>query len=119
MHAQKRESGRTGGSDLRIIIMGGSGADDAVRALNILRGMSDIHPDSLGNQLLRRDRRAHIGAGDLHAHALEHQANGTHGHTADANQMHMTAGDQILGNGTFTIGHIDTVLRQLVSFHNL
>ena len=82
----------TGSGDLRIIIMGGGSADDAVCPLYILGTVTDIHVDAMGDQLIRRHGGTHIRAGNRHSHALQHQSQRPHGYTADTNQMHMASG---------------------------
>ncbi len=81
-----------GGGDLRIIVVGGGGADDAVGPLYIPGAVADVHMDAVGDQLIRRHGGAHIGAGNRHSHALQHQAQRPHGYTADTDQMHMAPG---------------------------
>ena len=49
-----------GSSNLRIVIMGGSSTDDAVRSRNILGTVADVHMDAVGNELIRRHGGAHI-----------------------------------------------------------
>ena len=43
-----------GGGDLRVVVMDGGGADDAVRPLHALRQVADGHRDAQGPQVLHR-----------------------------------------------------------------
>ena len=95
----------TGGSDLRVVIVGGGSADDAVRALNILRPVSDGDGNALFDQLIRGHGCVHIRTSDLHAHALQHQTQRPHGYAADPHKMHMMAGRQIFRD-FLTIQHV-------------
>ena len=90
--------GGPGGGDLRVVVVGGGGADNAGRAFNILGVVSDGHGNSFVFQLSGSIGFTHIGACYLHAHALEHQSQGAHGNAADADQVHMTAGREIFGD---------------------
>ena len=89
---------RPGGSDLGVVVVGSRRADNALGAFDIPGIVPDGHRDSLLFQFPGAVGGAHVRAGDLHAHALEHQAQGAHGNATDAHQMHMAAGYQILGN---------------------
>ena len=85
--------------------MGGGSADDAVRALNILRPVSDGDGNALFDQLIRGHGCVHIRTSDLHAHALQHQTQRPHGYAADPHKMHMMAGRQIFRD-FLTIQHV-------------
>ena len=91
------DAGGTGGGNLRVVVVGGSGADNAGSALNILRMVSDGNGNTLLLQFSGAVGRAHIRAGNLHPHALEHQTQRAHRNAADAHQMHVTAGCEIFG----------------------
>ena len=86
----------TGGSDLRVVIVGGGSADDAVR---------DGDGNALFDQLIRGHGCVHIRTSDLHAHALQHQTQRPHGYAADPHKMHMMAGRQIFRD-FLTIQHV-------------
>ena len=101
---KNRDTHGTGGGNFGIVIVGGGCADDAVRALNVARAVADMHLNALFYQLIGRDRRVHIRAGNGHAHAPKHQTQRTHGDTADTNQMYMFSGHQI-GVQAFTDCH--------------
>ena len=100
---------RTCCGDLRIVIVGCGGADDALGALDILTAVTDLDRDALADQLVGRDRGIHIRTGDLHAHALQHQAQGTHGDTANTDQMHPAAGSDIVAD--LLLFHISKILQ--------
>ena len=53
-------AGSPGSCNLRIVVMGSSGADDAVRSRNILGTVADVHMDAMGNELICGHRGAHI-----------------------------------------------------------
>lgn len=74
----------------------GSRADEAVGPLDILGPVTNGDLNALGDQLVRRNGRVHVGAGDLHPHAPQDKAQRPHRHAADAHQMAALAGDQIL-----------------------
>lgn len=67
---------RAGRGDLGIVVVGGGRADDAVRALDILGAVADVHFDALGDQLVGGDGGVHVRAGDRDAHAAQHQPSG-------------------------------------------
>ena len=83
-------------SDLGIVVVRCSGTDDAGCALHIFRSVADGDLNALGDQLVGGHGRIHIRTGHLQTHALENQAQRTHGHAADAHKMYMGAGDKIL-----------------------
>ena len=85
-----------GGGDLRVVVVRGSRADEAVGALDILGAVADRDLDALGDQLVRGDGGVHVRAGDLHPHAPQHQPQRAHRHAADADQMAVLPGLQIL-----------------------
>ena len=85
----------SGGSNLRIIIVGGGSADHALGTGYIRGAMADGNRNTLGLQLFRRKGTAHIGAGDHHTHPLQYQTQRTHGHAADTDQMNPAARLQI------------------------
>ena len=87
-----------GGGNFRVVVVDGGGADDGFRALDIFGPVADGHGDALGQQTVGGRGVAHIGAGDGHAHIVEHQPQGTHGHTADANEVDPAAGAEIFAN---------------------
>ena len=101
-------TGSTGSGDFRIVIVGSGGANDAAGTLNIFRPVADFHTDSLGDQLIGGNRGIHIGTRDLHTHALKHQAQRTHGHTANSHQVDMITGPQIVRDGKNLTIHIKT-----------
>ena len=112
-----RNAGAAGCRNLGIVIVGGSGADNAVRPLNIFGTMANGHMDSFFNQLLCGKRSAHIRAGNLQPHSLQHQSQWPHRNAANANQMHPTAGNDVFRNITGfhknnspTRAHIHTIL---------
>ena len=76
--------------------MNGRRADHAGRAVDIFGPMADGNGNALGNQLLRGAGGIHVGAGDGHAHSLQHQAQCPHGNTADAHQMDVRPRFQIV-----------------------
>ena len=86
---------RARGSDLRIVVVCRSGADDAVRALDILRAMPDVHSDSLCDQFIRGNRGIHVRPGDDHSLVPQNQAKRPHGNAADADQMDVLSRQQI------------------------
>ena len=85
-----------GSGDLRVVVVRGSRADEAVGALDILGAVADRDLDALGDQLVRGDGGVHVRAGDLHPHAPQHQPQRAHRHAADADQMAVLSGLQIL-----------------------
>ena len=94
-HGNARGPGR---GDFRIVVVGGGGADQAVRPRDIPGAVADVHMDAVGDQFVCRYRGAHIRTGNGHSHALQHKAQGAHGNAADAHQMHMAALVQEGGN---------------------
>ena len=92
------DAGGTGSGDLGVVVVGGGGADDAVSAFDVLRLMTDADGDALVDQLLGGGGSGHVRAGDGDAHALQDEAQRTHGDTADADQMDTAAGSNILCN---------------------
>ena len=72
-----------------VVIVRGGGADDAVRALDVLRVVTDVYLDAFFDQLVGRDGRVHVRAGDGHAHAAQHEAERTHRYAADADQVNI------------------------------
>ena len=86
---------RTGRGDLGIVVVGGGRADDAVRALNILGAVADVHFDALGDQLVGGDGGVHVRTGDRDAHAAQHQSERPHGDASDADQVNVLAGDKV------------------------
>ena len=106
-----RNTGCTGSGDLRVVIVGSSGTDNAVRALNILSLMTDSNRNSLSDQLIGRSGSAHVRTRDMNAHSLENQSQRTHGHAANANQMHMTARRDVLLNILILNQHICQIPR--------
>ena len=95
-----RDTGSAGCGNLRIVVVGSGGADDAVSTLEIFCLMADDHGNALGDQLVGGSGGGHVGAGNGEAHALEHQAQGAHGNAADADQMDMMSRCQIFFNVT-------------------
>ena len=85
-----------GSGDLGVVVVRGSRADEAVGALDILGAVADRDLDALGDQLVRGDGGVHVRAGDLHPHAPQHQPQRAHRHAADADQMAVLSGLQIL-----------------------
>ena len=85
-----------GSGDLGVVVVRGSRADEAVGALDILGAVADRDLDALGDQLVRGDGGVHVRAGDLHPHAPQHQPQRAHRHAADADQMAVLPGLQIL-----------------------
>ena len=85
---ENRNASHPGCGNLRIVIMGGSGTDNAVRSPDIFLPVTDIHLDAFGNQLIGGNRGIHIGAGYRQTHSLKYKSQRTHRHTADSNQMH-------------------------------
>ena len=85
-----------GSGDLGVVIVRGSRADEAVGPLDILGPVTNGDLNALGDQLVRRNGRVHVGAGDLHPHAPQDKPQRPHRHAADAHQMAALAGDQIL-----------------------
>ena len=63
---------------------------------DILGPVTNGDLNSLGDQLVRRNGRVHVGAGDLHPHAPQDKPQRPHRHAADSDQMAALAGDQIL-----------------------
>jgi hypothetical protein len=58
--------------------------------------VADVNFNALGDQLIGGHGGIHIGSGNIHAHTLEHKAQRPHGNAADAHQMDMGAGYQIV-----------------------
>ena len=106
-----RNTGCTGSGDLRVVIVGSSGTDNAVRALNILSLMTDCNRNSLSDQLIGGSGSAHVRTGDVNAHSLENQSQRTHGHAANANKMHMAARRNVLLNILILNQHICQIPR--------
>ena len=65
---------------------------------DILGMMADDHRNALGLQLRCTGRGTHIRAGDGNTHTLQHQAQRTHGHAADTDQVDPPAGRNIFRN---------------------
>ena len=86
---------RAGRGDLGSVGVGGGRADDAVRALNILGAVADVHFDALGDQLVGGDGGVHVRAGDRDAHAAQHQPERPHGDASDADQVNVLTGDKV------------------------
>ena len=107
-----------GSGDFRVVIVDGGGTNHAVRALDIFAPVPDGHMNPMLLQFLGGERGAHIGAGNLQAHALEHQSQWPHGDAANANQVHPPAGNNIFRNiicfhtknNSLTRVHIHTIL---------
>ena len=76
-----------GGGDLRVVVMDGGGADDAVRPPGALGQVADGHLDAQGTQVGDGGALLPVRAGDDHARAVEHLGQGRHGHPADAHQV--------------------------------
>ena len=76
--------------------MSRGGTDDTIGTNDIFCFVADRHMDALCNQLICGNRSVHIGAGNNHAHPLQHKAQRAHGNTANANEVYMLAGHQIL-----------------------
>ena len=87
-----------GSGDFGVVIVRCGRADEAVNSFNILGSVTDGNLNALGDQLIRRNRRVHVGTGDLHPHAPQDKAQRPHRHAADSDQMAALAGDQILLN---------------------
>ena len=81
-----------GSDNFGVFVVNSGSTDDAVRALNILRLVTDGNGNARFLQMVGGFALMHIGAGDLDAHAMEHHTQSTHGYTADADEMHMLAG---------------------------
>ena len=64
------DAGSTGGLDLRVVVVDGSGADDQVSALYALGEMADGHVEPLLQQVLYVGVLVGVGAGDDQAAAL-------------------------------------------------
>ena len=95
------KDGDAGGAcsgDLGVVVVGGGGADDAVSAFDVLGLMTDADGDALVDQLLGGSGSGHVRTGDIDAHALQDQAQRTHGNAANADQMDAAAGSDILCN---------------------
>ena len=103
---KNRDTGGSGGLNFGIVIVGGGGADNAVRPLNILGPVADGNMDALGDQLVRGNGGIHIRTGHQQTHTLQHQAQRTHGNAADADQMHMLARLDVLIDDLTAIVHI-------------
>ena len=95
-----RNTGAAGSGNLRVVVMSCSSADDTVSAPDIFCPVTNVYMDAFFNQLIRGQGRAHIRAGNLQPHPLEHQSQGAHGNAADANEVHPLARNEILGNIT-------------------
>ena len=93
-----RDPGGPGRGDLRIVIVGGGSADQAVGSGNVPGVVADVHMDAVGDQFVCRYRGAHIRTGNGHAHSLQHKSQRPHGYAPDAHQMHMAARLQVCGN---------------------
>ena len=113
---KNRDAGSAGSSDLRIVVVCSSGADDAVSALNIFGSVTDGHLNTLTDQFIRGNRSIHIGTRDQHAHALQHQSKRAHGNAADANKMHMLSRSQIIFHMLVMFSHVYQISR--CWFHN-
>ena len=83
---------RNGSGNFGVFIVDCGGTDDAVGTLNVLGLVADGNGDAGLLQMVGGLALMHIGAGDMNAHAMEHHAQGAHGHAADADQVHMLAG---------------------------
>ena len=108
---EHRDTGSVGGHDLGVIIMYGSGADHAAGTLDIFSKMAETDGNTLGDQFVGRGGGAAVRAGDDHAHFLQYQAQGAHGNAANAHQMYLFPGLQILPDDLVTIIHISNILR--------
>ena len=106
-----RDTSHTGSSDLRVVVVGCSGADNAASALDIFGPVADGDLNALGDQFIGRDRGIHIRAGDQQAHALQHQTQRTHGNAANAYQVHMVTGLDKIMNIKLCLDHIFNILR--------
>ena len=101
-----RDTGGTGGLDLRIVVVGGGGTDDALRPLDILGTVTDLHMDAMGDQLIGRNRGIHIRTGNGQPHALKHQPQRPHGNAADTDQMHPASGLDVRLHSQISLIHI-------------
>ena len=93
-----RDTGGPGGGDLRVVVVDGGGADDAVRPPDALRQVADDHGDAQGTQMLHRLAVMEVRAGDVHPRAVEYLGQRGHGDAADAHQMGVLAGADIVMN---------------------
>ena len=87
-----------GRGDLRIVIVRSGRADQAVGVPDVFGPVANGDGNALGDQLVRGDGRVHVRAGDLHAHAPQHKPQRPHRHAADADQMTVLAGLEIVFN---------------------
>ena len=87
-----------GAGDLGVVVVGGGGADDQLGALQVLGPVADGNVHAQGAQMLHCGALVHVGAGDDHAHAVEHLGQRSHGHAADAHQVGVAAGDKVILN---------------------
>jgi len=106
-----------GGGDLGVVVVDGGGADDAVGAADVLGAVADKDGDTVIDELARRNGGVHVGAGDLHAHAAQHEAERTHGDAADADEVGAPAGLEVIRNivGGGCCGHTRILQRKPIS----
>ena len=98
-----------GGGDLRVVIMDGGGADDAVRPLHALRQVADGHRDPQRPQVLHRPALVGVGAGDAHPRPVEHLCQRGHGHPSYPHQMGGPPGLNIV---MYLQGHVSSTSPQ-------
>ena len=85
-------TGLQGRGNLRIIVVDGGGANDAVGSLHTLGQMADGHRNGQGAQMVYRLAFTHVGAGDQDAPPLQDLCQRGHGYPADTYQMGPAAG---------------------------
>ena len=85
-------TGLQGRGNLRIIVVDGGGANDAVGSLHALGQMADGHRNGQGAQMVYRLAFTHVGAGDQDAPPLQDLCQRGHGYPADTYQMGPAAG---------------------------
>ena len=105
---EDRNSHSPGGSNFRIVVVGGGSPDDAVCTLNVFGAVANEHLNTMGPELISRDRCIHVRTGDLDSHALENQTQRTHRDAPNAHQVHLLSRGQKCTDFMITSSHIET-----------
>ena len=93
------DPGGVGSGDLRVVVVDGSGADDAVRSLHALGQVTNGHRDAQGAEVEHAGALVQVGAGNDDSLAQQHFSQGGHRYAADPHQVGPQAGTDIIFYG--------------------
>ena len=93
--------------------MHGGGADDEVGPLHVFRMVPDSDGNAQGTQMLNDVAFVGVGAGDDHALPVKDFGQRGHGYAADADEMRVIAGAEIIVDLVLCHGSLHTLCSSL------